>query len=318
MFLVTGATGFIGKHLVERLSASGAPVRALVRRVDREWPCPTARCDLATGQGLDEALEGIDRVIHLAGATKALAPEGYYAANVRGAANLARALEGRPVRLVHVSSLAAVGPSPDGAPLDEDAPLHPISHYGKSKAEGERVVRRLKPDAVVVRPPVVYGPGDTDVYQVLKSISRGWFFQIGGGERWFSAVYVHDLVDGLIRAACAGTPAAGRTYFMSHPETNSWTSLASAAARIMGVKTRPIHVPLPAAYAVGYCGEIWSHMARRAGIVSRDKIAEARYPHWVCDSRRAAAELGWNAATPIGAGLASTLAWYKEMGWIRY
>jgi len=318
MLLVTGATGFIGNHLVEKLSASGVPVRALVRRIDRDWPCPTARCDLATGQGLEEALDGVDTVIHLAGATKALAPDDYYVANVRAAANLARALAGRAVRLVHVSSLAAAGPSADGTPVDEDAPPHPVSHYGKSKLEGERAVRELKPDTVVVRPPVVYGPGDTGVYRILKSISQGWFVQIGGGDRWFSAVYVHDLVDGLIRAACAGTPAAGRTYFLAHPQTNSWASLASAAARIMAVKVHPVHVPLPVAYAVGYCAEIWSHMARRPSIISRDKIAEAQCPYWLCDSQRAAAELGWEAATPLEAGLAETLSWYKEARWIRY
>jgi nucleoside-diphosphate-sugar epimerase len=316
MFLVTGATGFIGSHLVEQLCASGLPVRALVRRVDRDWPCPTARCDLVTGRGLEDALNGVDTVIHLAGATKALAPEDFRLANVRAAANLARAVGKLPVRLVHVSSLAAVGPSPDGTPIDEDTLPHPVSHYGRSKLEGERVVREIKPDAVIVRPPVVYGPADTGVFRILKSISQGWTLQIGGGERRFSAVYVDDLVDGLIRAA-ANAPA-GRTYFMAHPQPNSWTSLASAAARIMGVKARLVRVPLPAAYAVGFCAEIWSHVTRRPGIVSRDKIAEAQCAYWVCDSRRAAAELGWEAATSLAAGLARTLAWYKEAGWIRY
>ena len=110
------------------------------------------------------------------------------------------------MRLVHVSSLAAAGPSPDGTPLDEDALPHPVSHYGRSKLEGERVVREIKPDTVIVRPPVVYGPGDTGVFRILKSISRGWILQIGGGRRWFSAVYVDDLVDGLIRAAATDAP----------------------------------------------------------------------------------------------------------------
>jgi len=318
MFLVTGATGFIGSHLVEKLCASGRPVRALVRRVDRDWPCATACCDLATGRGLEDALDGVDTVIHLAGATKALTPEDYYSANVRATGTLARALAGRAVRLVHVSSLAAVVPSPDGRPVDEDTLPHPVSQYGRSKLEGERMVRELKPDAVVVRPPVVYGPGDTGVFRILKSVSRGWIFEIGGGDRWFSAVYVGDLVDGLIRAAVTDAAIAGRTYFMAHPQPNSWTSLASAAARIMGVKARRVRVPLPMAYAVGYCAEIWSHITRRPGIVSRDKIADAQCAHWVCDSRRAAADLGWEAATALEAGLAEALAWYKEAGWIRY
>lgn len=318
MLLVTGATGFIGSQLVEKLCASGRAVRALVRRLDRNWPCPTALCDLASGRGLEEALNGVDTVIHLAGATKALVPEDYRIANVQAAATLARALADRAVRLVHVSSLAAAGPSPDGTPVDEDTPPHPVSQYGRSKLEGELVVRKLKPDAVIVRPPVVYGPGDTGVFGILKSISRGWTVEMGGGERHFSAVYVGDLVDGLLRAASPDAPAAGRTYFLAHPRPNSWASLSAAAARIMGVKARRVRVPLPAAYAVGYCAEIWSRITRRPGIVSRDKIAEAQCSYWVCDSRRAAAELGWQAATSLEAGLALTLAWYKEVGWIRY
>lgn len=323
MFLITGATGFIGSHLVERLCASGVPVRALVRRIDREWPCGTACCDLATGSGLEEALADVDTVIHLAGATKALNPQDYYRANVRASANLARALASSPVRLVHVSSLAAVGPadgvSAAGSPasVDEETDPHPVSQYGRSKLEGERAVRALKPDAVIVRPPVVYGPRDTDVFRILKSISRGWSVEMGGGERWFSAIYVHDLVDGLIRAAAPGAPA-GRTYFMAHPKPNSWEGFATAAARIMRGEPRRLRVPLPVAYAVGYGAEIWAQATRRPGIVSRDKIAEAQYRSWVCDSSRAALELGWQAATSLEAGLAETLAWYKEAGWIRY
>jgi nucleoside-diphosphate-sugar epimerase len=317
MFLVTGATGFIGSHLVDKLRSAGLPVRVLVRRIDREWPCPAVRCDLVSGDGLKDALDGVDTVIHLAGATKAVTPADYRVANVCATRTLANALADRAVRLVHVSSQAAAGPSPDGTPLDEDVLPHPVSHYGISKLEGERVVRKVKPDAVIVRPPVVYGPGDTGVLRILKPISQGWVLQMGGGERQFSAVYVDDLVDGLVRAAAADAPA-GRTYFMAHPQPNSWTSLASAAARIMGVKARTLRVPLPAAYAVGLWADIVSTITRRPGIVSRDKIVEARCRYWICDPRRAAAELGWKAATPLEAGLAGTLEWYREAGWIHY
>ena len=316
MFLVTGATGFIGTHLVEKLVASGRQVRALVRRVDREWSCPTVRCDLAGGSGLDEALDGVDTVIHLAGATKGLTPDDYYRANVRASAHLARALAGRNVRLVHVSSLAAAGPSPDATPQDEDAEPHPVSIYGRSKLEGERVIRQLKPDTVVVRPPVVYGPRDTGVFQILKSVSRGWSLQIGGRDCWFSWVYVADLVDGLIRAATDAPP--GRTYYLAYPKPATWSGLAETAARIMRVPLRVVRVPLPAAYAAGFCAEIWAQATRRAGIISRDKIAEAQYPYWICDPGRASKELGWQAAASLDEGLGASLAWYKEAGWIRY
>ncbi|MBZ5618291.1 MAG: NAD-dependent epimerase/dehydratase family protein [Acidobacteriia bacterium] len=321
MILVTGGTGFIGSHLLERLSASRVPVRCLLRRTNRPRRLPPgvepAFGDLIGGQGLEEALRGAATVIHLAGVTKALTTSDYYAGNARATGILARALAGRAVRLVHVSSLAAIGPSRDGTPVGEEEQPHPVSHYGKSKLEAERLVRELAPEAVIVRPPVVYGPRDTDVFQLLKSVSQGLVLEISGGERWFSAIYVDDLVDGLVAAADC-PQAAGRSYFLAHPKPNSWSELSSAAARLMARRPRVLHVPVPVAYAVGLGAEIWSRLSHKPGIVSREKIREAQCRWWTCDTRRAAAELGFQAKTPLDVGLARTLAWYKEAGWLNY
>ena len=319
MILVTGGTGFIGSHLLDKLSALGEPARCLLRRQARPRRLPAgiqaAYGDLTSGEGVEEAVRGADTVIHLAGVTKALAARDYYAGNVRATETLLRALPGRGVRLVHVSTLAAVGPSRDGTPVIEDAPPRPLTHYGKSKLAAERAVRALAPYAVIVRPPVVYGPRDTDVFQLLRSISRGWSIEIAGGERWFSAIYVGDLVEGLL-AATRGAP--GRSYFLAHPQPVSWSELGAEAARIMARRPRVVRVPAGVAYAVGLGAELWSLIARKPGIVSREKVAEARCRWWTCDTRRAAAELGFAARTPLATGLAQTLAWYKEAAWLKY
>jgi nucleoside-diphosphate-sugar epimerase len=319
MILVTGGTGFIGSHLLEKLSALGEPARCLLRRKAGPRCLPAgieaAYGDLIGGEGVEEAVRGADTVIHLAGVTKVLAARDYYAGNVRATETLLRAVAGRGIRLVHVSTLAAIGPSRDGTPVDEDAEPRPLTHYGKSKLEAERLVRALAPDAVIVRPPVVYGPRDTDVFQLLRSISKGWVLEIGGGERWFSAIYAGDLVEGLL-AATRGTP--GRAYFLAHPQPVSWSELGAAAARIMARRPRVVRVPPFVAYAVGLGAEAWSHITRRPGIISREKVAEARCRWWTCDTRRAAAELGFEARTPLDAGLAQTLAWYKEAAWLTY
>lgn len=321
MMLVTGGTGFIGTHLVRRLLASGQAVRCLVRRQARPRNLPAgaeaAYGDLSSGEGIQEALRGADTVIHLAGVTKALSPADYYTGNARATRNLAGALSGHPTRLVHVSSLAAIGPSMDGNPVAEDAVPHPLSHYGKSKLEAERAVRELAPDAVIVRPPVVYGPGDTDVFQLLKSISKGLVIQIAGGERWFSAIYVKDLVDGLMVAADS-TGGTGRAYFLAHAKPNSWSQFGEAAARIMNRTPRVLKVPAAVARAAGWGAEIWSQITRKPGIVSREKVEEARCEFWTCDVRRAASELGFEAPTSLEQGLAETMAWYKEAGWLTW
>jgi nucleoside-diphosphate-sugar epimerase len=319
MILVTGGTGFIGSHLLDKLSALGEPARCLLRRKARPRRLPAgieaAYGDLTSGEGVEEAVRGADTVIHLAGVTKALAARDYYAGNVRATETLARALAGRAIRLVHVSTLAAIGPSGDGTPVDEDAPPRPLTHYGKSKLEAERTVRALAPDAVIVRPPVVYGPRDTDVFRMLKPISKGWMLEIGGGERWFSVIYVGDLVEGLL---AAGRGVGGRAYFLAHPQPVSWSELGAAAARIMARRPRVVRVPPGVAYAVGLGAEVWSQITRKSGIISREKVAEARCRWWICDTRRAAAELGFEARTPLNAGLAETLAWYKEAAWLEY
>ena len=127
---------------------------------------------------------------------------------------------------MHVSSLAAIGPSTDGKPVSDDAEPHPLTHYGISKLEGERIVRALVPDAVIVRPAAVYGPRDMDVLEVFRSISRGFVLEISGGERWFQAIYVKDLADGLL--AAARTPQAdGRAYGMTG---GPWAALVQAGS----------------------------------------------------------------------------------------
>lgn len=258
MILVTGGSGFIGSHLLDRLAAERLPVRALVRRAaPLAVGVESVRGDLASGEGLAEAVRGAEIVIHLAGATKALTAEGYYSGNVRATENLVRAAAAAgPIRFVYVSSLAACGPSPEGCAIDEEHEPRPISHYGKSKLEAERLVRGTFPDAIVVRPPVVYGPRDTGVLPLLKSVSSGIILEIAGGERWISMIYVQDLIEGLITAAHS-PHAAGRTYFMSHPNPVSWQELGTTAARVMGREPRTVRVPAFLAYGVGLAGEFW-------------------------------------------------------------
>jgi nucleoside-diphosphate-sugar epimerase len=321
MILITGGTGFIGSHLVATLCAAGEPVRCLVRPRRRTPKLPPAagiaEADLAGGAGIVEALRGVHTVIHLAGVTKALSAADYYEGNVRATEALVRAVQGRAIRFVHVSSLAAIGPSRGGVPVGEDDAPAPLTHYGKSKLEAERIVRSSLPDAVIVRPPVVYGPRDTDVFQLLKSISRGLVLEIAGGERWLSAIYVADLVQGLL--AASRMPAAhGRAYFLTHPKAASWSELASTAAAVMNRRPRVVRIPVAVAQAVGLGAEMWARLTRTPGIVSRDKIREARCEAWVCDYRRAAAELNFQAPTSLADGLARTLAWYKEAGWLTY
>ena len=326
--LVTGATGFIGSHLVDRLLAEGANVRCLVRATSprggaaRHLPPQGARPvlgDLISGAGLGEALNGAAIVFHVAGVTKALRAPDYRLGNVKATQTLLDAMSGSDARLIHVSSLAAMGPSPDAVPLRENAPPGPLTLYGKSKLEAEQAVlqSQVASRATIIRPPVVYGPRDVDVYQIFKAASNGALVRIGRPESYFSFIYVADLVDGLILAA-EQRDSAGKTYFLSNPESVSWSDFAAAAATTMVKKLRTFTIPVWAAYLAGSSADVLSRLTGRPGILSRDKILDARQRYWICDPARAAADFGFHAQTSLREGIAATLEWYRHERWLTY
>jgi nucleoside-diphosphate-sugar epimerase len=333
MILVTGGTGFIGSHLVERLAAQGRAVRCLVRRSSAAGNLPRGvelvQGDLQSGAGLTEALRGADTIIHLAGVTKARTAADYDLGNAAATAHLLRAASecGHIERLVHVSSLAAAGPSTADRALTEPDEAHPISLYGRSKLAGEHAVRQsaLASRTVIVRPPVVYGPRDRDVFEMLRTVSRGWMARIGAAPRRFSHIYVGDLVDGLITAgdsrSVAGDytrTAGGEVFYLAYAAPASWEEFGDLAARLMGRDLRTVTIPEKAAYVIALCAEWGTRFTGKPGILSRDKVREACCAGWVCDPGRARRELGFCATTGLEEGLRLTLAWYKEAGWLKF
>ena len=202
---------------------------------------------------------------------------------------------------------------------EPDFPPHPVSHYGRSKLAAEQAVHTspLRERTAIVRPPVVYGPGDRDVYQVLRTAARGWLLQIGSADRRFSLIYVDDLAEGLI-AAADHPDAGGKIFYLAHRAPVSWGEFGAAAAGIMRRSLHTMAVPEKAAYAAGLFGEWWSRMSGTPGILSRDKVTEACCEGWVCDSSRARRELGFYAPTGLEDGLRRTLTWYREAGWLKF
>src|SRR5262249_34101199 len=118
--------------------------------------------------------------------------------------------------------------------------------------------------------------------------------------------------------AARSRQAVGRAYFLAAPNPLCWTELRSIASSVMSKKTRVLKIPAKLAYSVGGCAELWSRLTGKPGIVSREKIREALFTHWTCQTGRAAEELGFVARTTLAEGVAASLAWYKEAGWLKY
>jgi len=324
--LLTGATGFVGSHILDSLCARSVDSAILLRASSnrRLIHSHLNQIDLRFGSiadaaSLDRALEGVTHVIHCAGLTRAFRNTEFYEANHLGTRNVVEAVNRRAdgfQRLLHISSLAAGGPVQPGKRAREDDVPHPVSHYGKSKLGGENEVRQnCRTEFVIVRPPAVYGPRDDGFIQMFRTVKAHVRPVFLGGIKELSFAYAPDLADAVV--TCLLHPkTAGKTYFVAGSEVISPQDFAKEIARQMGVWTLLLPVPTPLLWPICAAQEALSRLTGRATILNRQKYAELRARAWVCDATRVREEVGVVCPTPIKEGIARTLSWYQEQGWL--
>ncbi|MFY9609400.1 MAG: NAD-dependent epimerase/dehydratase family protein [Blastocatellia bacterium] len=322
---VTGATGFVGSHLVDHLIERGRRVRCLVRRTSKLKYLTHPQIELMYG-GLDEqtdwdeAFDEVGTVYHVAGVTFARRPQGYFDVNQKGTeAILAGAIKHRShlKKFVLVSSLAAVGPARDGKPVDEQTQPAPITPYGRSKLMGEEAVHAVGDlvPSTIVRPPAVYGPRDYGVFEFFKMINSGIFPMIGNYEKRVSLVHASDLADGIILAG-ESEASTGQTYFISSPEVYPMPQIADLIAKILDRRPRKLTIPKPIAYVAALAGEAIAALTGNPPVINRDKVTDLSQTCWGCSIERATSELSYRPQVPLEDGLRETVAWYKREGWL--
>lgn len=299
---ITGGTGFVGRQVIEALVQAGASVRMLARR-----PVPdievsgvaVVRGGLEDAKALSALADGASAVIHCAGVVAAPRAADFHLANVDGTAAMLRAAH-PSARFVHVSSLAAREPR--------------LSAYAASKRQAEELVAAAGRDAVIVRPPAVYGPGDRATLPIFAQLHRGLLAAPAPRAARFSLIFVADLARLLARLALAPFVASRPIEPEDGRGGYGWSDLAAIAGRVSGRRVRTLHVPAGLLWPTALAAEGLARLTNRPPLLSRDKLRELGHADWVCAPLPRG--LDWRPVTGFAKGYALTAAWYAEAGWL--
>jgi nucleoside-diphosphate-sugar epimerase len=322
--LVTGASGFVGGHLVEALVARGWTARCLMRPASSaRWLPPSVEIaggDVADGTpagvaALERAVRGTSVVFHLAAVTSARTDEDYLRVNARGTERLAGVIArvAPDAALVLCSSLAAAGPPPSGRPAREGEPEHPVSAYGRSKLAAERALARAAVRSVIVRPSAVYGPRDVDILAAFRLAARGLALRLAPPGQRLSMIHARDLAAGLVTAA---ERDARGVYYMSDGVVHAWEGIIAALGDAVGRRPRIVAVPHAVVSLAAHADRTLARLMRRKPLLTPDRARELAEPEWTCDDTRARLELGYTSPTALADGFRETAEWYRAHGWL--
>jgi nucleoside-diphosphate-sugar epimerase len=325
--LITGASGFVGYHLVEAALQAELEVHAAIRPgsavghlqpFDLRYTC----LDYTRPEALVEELQRqqYQYIIHAAGITKARSAQEYNQVNAGFTRNLAAAVlqAGIPLKkFVFVSSLAALGPTcyQDPQAIAENRQPAPLTAYGRSKLLAESYLAGLPQlPWVVLRPTAVYGPRERDIFLVLETLHRGLDPYIGRQPQWLSFVYVQDLAQAALLALAA--PGQQLSYNLSDGQRYDRYALADITRRVLGKKALRFHLPLGLVQVVARLLEA-TYAGKKMPALNREKLLELTAANWHCSIVRARQDLGFVPRYDLEKGLALTLAWYRQQQWLR-
>lgn len=298
---VTGASGFIGRHVMAALASTGHHPVAVRRPFERDT--------------LVSLFGTLDAVIHLAGVVSAVSDAEFVRGNVTATHAVADAARTTGVRLVHISSLAAAGPAPLSAPREEDDPPVPITAYGRTKLAGETVLRDTQGLRwTVLRPGVVYGPGDRALLPLFRYSKRGILPVVGNSAAAFTFVYIDDAVRAVL--AAVERAATGDTIFVGHRIPVTARTLLEQVRTTLGASARLVRVPKGVTHLAALAGDVVGRVTRKPATINSRRFVELYSAGFVCRVDRMREHLGVVAEVDLGEGLARAAQWYGEQGWL--
>ena len=319
--LVTGASGFIGSHLVEALVPRDWRVRCLVRKTSRLKWIPTDDVTLINGEietpgeDLDRAVRGVSVVFHLAGLTSAATDAEYATVNVEGTRNLVAAMQraAPEALLVFCSSLSAAGPARNRRPVNETDDPSPVSAYGRSKLAAEEVVTASGLEHLIVRPPAVYGPRDVDILAAFKLALRGVALRVAPEGQRLSMIHAEDLARGLV---CAAEAEGRGLYYMTDGMIHTYESITEQVARAVGKNPRVFGVHPSIADLVSRVERLRGSLTGTKPLLTPDRALELSQMDWTCDDTRARLDIDFESKIDLPDGMRMTAEWYRREGWL--
>lgn len=324
--LVTGSTGFLGSFLVEELLENDRDVFCMVRQTSdlrwiRDLDVEYVPWDVTGGQPVPDVIGTMDEVYHAAGVVTACGnTDLYYRVNAGGVKHMLDALHEKEAeldRFLLISSLAAAGPSRRREARLETDTCRPINHYGRSKRAGEKMLyaHRGSFPCTIIRPPIIIGPRDEMVLDIIRLVENG-IFPVIGRKKKYSFICVHDLVKGIRQAADAEM-GKNRTYFLSHPDPVPWEELATQIGEHLHIDPTLVPLPNKTADLLGFLGSYASFVPGLPETLTPDKAKELKQASWICSPARAREELGFSCSYDLERTLSETIDWYDRMGWIQ-
>jgi len=322
---VTGSTGFLGSNLVRALLERGYDVRALVRDSGKAQLLPekvTALTgDICDADVLASLVEGCDLVFHTVSnfRTASGPPESYESINVEGTRVLLDAAKAAGVkRVVHVSTIGVHGDVKE-SPADENAPFNPGDLYQETKLKAEKLAleagRSDGMDVVVIRPCSMYGPGDLRMLKMFSMISKGTFFKVGPCRENFHAVFIDDVVDGILKAAV--TPdVSGEVFILGGPSYLPLEEYIDTAASAVGVPEPRIRLPYWMLISVAWlCEKIFVPLRLEPPLhIRRVRFFRNNRAFAISKARR---QLGYEPQVSLIEGMRRTVDWYRDQGLLR-
>jgi nucleoside-diphosphate-sugar epimerase len=314
---LTGGTGFLGSHVVERAVARGWEVACLARTSSDTGFLKTQPVKLVEGDvsgalspEARAALGAAEAVVHAAGLIQARNLDEFLRVNAGGTESLAAAHRdaGGRGRFVLVSSISAAG-----AGRREDEPGAPVSDYGKSKLAGEEKARASGLPWVVLRPGIIYGPRDHATLKYMKVVKRG--FRPNLGSRQHAFTHGRDVADAVV-AACEREAAVGQVFHVNSGVEHHWDDFGRAVAHALGRRSLPLPIPDAGIWFAAFFAEAWARARRRPTITGLDKARDATAKVGSADNRKARERLSWTPRFDLEGGVKETVDWYLAHGWL--